>query len=166
MRETTFQVARIIWYILNFNPRPPCGRRLQRALFTPCLTRFQPTSPVRETTASGPAVNDPEKISTHVPRAGDDHNHVIYAGCRSNFNPRPPCGRRRVHLARRIWMIVFQPTSPVRETTDKGHTPGVGGTNFNPRPPCGRRRCNRDLKIAALSISTHVPRAGDDQISG
>ncbi len=101
-------------------------------------------------------------ISTHVPRAGDDNVSRVKCADNSDFNPRPPCGRRRgYNWDGHIWFSVFQPTSPVRETTVKAelrvlvtlistHVPRAGddkGTflisssfkNFNPRPPCGRR---------------------------
>ena len=35
--------------------------------------RFQPTSPVRETTSDNRDQEQERNISTHVPRAGDDH---------------------------------------------------------------------------------------------
>ncbi len=79
--------------------------------------RFQPTSPVRETTEVSVVELSEVDISTHVPRAGDDPRTLSPAGPGS----------------------VFQPTSPVRETTV-------------------------DVLIIHnfAFISTHVPRAGDD----
>ena len=126
---------------MNFNPRPPCGRRLNilamaglNATISTHVPRagddlylamnslphmsFQPTSPVRETTLSAPP----------APRQPP------------YFNPRPPCGRR--------------PSPP----TAAGSSPA----DFNPRPPCGRRRWTRLNLPARIRISTHVPRAGDD----
>ena len=122
-----------------FNPRPPCGRR-------------RPGQHAQDRRGN---------ISTHVPRAGDDPGiDRIRRQC-GHFNPRPPCGRRRA-LGYVVQMCkVFQPTSPVRETTTCGsparpvqlistHVPRAGddgqyftneyrNPNFNPRPPCGRR---------------------------
>ena len=59
------------------------------------VDKFQPTSPVRETTAVYLLFCKHFIISTHVPRAGDDVDGHNY--------PNLP--------------LIFQPTSPVRETT-------------------------------------------------
>ncbi len=149
------------------------------------LRRFQPTSPVRETTSLQCFLLFHWHISTHVPRAGDDSGRGWRLGCLKNFNPRPPCGRRpsrsvfrhapranfnpRPPCGRRHAVLPsfdrpdlfqptspvrettsifskdadtarFQPTSPVRETTGRPLWSGPGRCNFNPRPPCGRRR--------------------------
>ena len=56
------------------------------------------------------------------------------------FNPRAPCGARRVTLVPGIRHELFQSTRPVRGATgcDPEH---VGGRHhFNPRAPCGARR--------------------------
>ena len=67
--------------VFYFNPRPPCGGRLQ------CFQRF----------AEG------VEISIHVPRVEDDRKlSICYKGSR-NFNPRPPCGGR-------LWMRILPPT--------------------------------------------------------
>ena len=101
----------------NFNPRPPCGRRRWAEKLLETNVEFQPTSPVRETTAIGWRHRLNNQISTHVPRAGDDPVEVPRRVRENDFNPRPPCGRRPT-LADPVWR---------------------GNDNFNPRPPCGRR---------------------------
>ena len=169
----------------HFNPRPPCGRRHERTHRERRERKFQPTSPVRETTTWLFFSADVAAISTHVPRAGDDQEVRITV----------------------LAMYLFQPTSPVRETThSRGqysalaqistHVPRAGddgqrhdlpswGQHFNPRPPCGRRRAWRHGERVEIAfqptspvrettsgdtdamrkelISTHVPRAGDDR---
>ena len=125
---------------LHFNPRPPCGRRLAGLVLAHRRTN----------------------ISTHVPRAGDDFFAYLAFITSPHFNPRPPCGRRlaTVLVAAITTAIsthvpragddplnrqrprdksVFQPTSPVRETTDEKNNQVSPSPNFNPRPPCGRR---------------------------
>ncbi len=124
--------------------------------------RFQPTSPVRETTWIQLGRSYLVLcISTHVPRAGDDRQSGTPCARNTYFNPRPPCGRRQGHLFDFQFFQEFQPTSPVRETTYpfgcltmhidiSTHVPRAGDdisgrsqharqTYFNPRPPCGRR---------------------------
>ena len=56
-----------------------------------------------------------------------------------NFNPRPPCGGRR--LSERMSQQVL---------------------HFNPRPPCGGRPEILAQEIARFKISIHVPRVEDD----
>ena len=76
VRETTDEKSGGPLCHYNFNPRPPCGRRLviSSGPFSPAI--FQPTSPVRETTGPDPVHDALCAISTHVPRAGDDSNFV------------------------------------------------------------------------------------------
>ena len=148
------------------------------------LSKFQPTSPVRETTPLGLAGPQSTPISTHVPRAGDDLRGSGGAPCGPDFNPRPPCGRRLGNSHFFLPPYIFQPTSPVRETTllatmsqpflvNFNPRPPCGrrlqfrhqilvGFHFNPRPPCGRRPDSAARVALSFTISTHVPRAGDD----
>ena len=78
----------------HFNPRPPCGRRRALGYVVQMCKVFQPTSPVRETTTCGSPARPVQLISTHVPRAGDDPRTGERNGDGTDFNPRPPCGRR------------------------------------------------------------------------
>ena len=82
----------------------------------------------------------PPKISIHAPRVGGD----AHAGAKYleevDFNPRPPCGGRRINHA------ALPATRGISI-----HAPRVGGDyfeevrtvqeeDFNPRPPCGGRQ--------------------------
>ena len=148
----------------NFNPRTPCGVR-------PC--------PKLAEKSSG-------HISIHAPRAGCDHRlggdqsmaaeisiHAPRAGCdpceiqggkvQRHFNPRTPCGVRRlippskkrvepisIHAPRAGCdpvcghnfhnLVRFQSTHPVRGATAAGSGPRAEKVDFNPRTPCGVRR--------------------------
>ena len=103
-----------------FNPRAPCGARHAGCANCEGRMRFQSTCPLRGTTDAGAMVTPPpSQISIHVPLAGHDYPrddgysrtdgisiHVPLAGhdgcrtsssrCDSNFNPRAPCGARRL----------------------------------------------------------------------
>ena len=57
------------------------------------------------------------------------------------FNPRAPCGARRV-----------QHTYLINKNKD-----------FNPRAPCGARQFKLSLEFLRVSISTHAPLAGRDR---
>ena len=98
--------------------------------------QFQPTSPVRETTQFKQEADALAQISTHVPRAGDDVLLQQMRGAGNDFNPRPPCGRRRVPQAgQRHGKNGFQPTSPVRETTSFTPSGRAKSYKFQPTSP-------------------------------
>ena len=128
--------------ILNFNPRPPCGGRLNIfATFAKNRT-----------------------ISIHAPRVGGDFliawigkriikfqsTPPVWGATRGkarggkerrHFNPRPPCGGRP--LQRRGIRRKMQ--------------------NFNPRPPCGGRHDLPYVGGLNYDISIHAPRVGGDR---
>ena len=125
----------------NFNPRTPCGVRRSAAWACPRSRQFQSTHPVRGATISFARCNKFFKISIHAPRAGCDEDepdedespeisiHAPRAGCDSslpssraaseNFNPRTPCGVRRLKMYRYVCPALFQSTHPVRGATRK-----------------------------------------------
>ena len=69
----------------------------------------------------------------------DDERYIHDFVIGQDFNPRPPCGGRRI--GQRHSTII---------------------KNFNPRPPCGGRPGRRSQTPTAESISIHVPRVEDD----
>ena len=130
---------KILMQVADFNPRPPCGRRLARCAGSAGATRFQPTSPVRETTAKAVYETANQQISTHVPRAGDDLSVSTTRLPEQHFNPRPPCGRRRAVDA--VPLMLARISTHVPRAGDDGHRLAASSEqpDFNPRPPCGRR---------------------------
>ena len=83
----------------------------------PSTGRFQSTSSVwRTTTLTIASDTGPQAISIHVLRVEDDRRPVRNGHYPRDFNPRPPCGGRRVQIQQRKMQ-----------------------ENFNPRPPCGGR---------------------------
>ena len=130
----------IVFALLNFNPRAPCGARPLTTLIQQDISIFQPTRPLRGTTVMNSTSFNISHISTHAPLAGHDHE---------SFYQNP-------------WSETFQPTRPLRGTTDSRshgrhyasistHAPLAGHDcesgkplsnrkYFNPRAPCGARR--------------------------
>ena len=127
--------------ILHFNPRPPCGRRLPSwEVHQQIRAKFQPTSPVRETTRSEAAGQlEPGAFQPTSPV-----RETTRSGCRpvnagKDFNPRPPCGRRLCRMAC-LWAdTYFNPRPPCGRRRLHAVTADTGNIDFNPRPPCGRR---------------------------
>ena len=123
----------------NFNPRSPCGERLRHIQLLHALLEFQSTLPVWG------ATNRPKDnvctgiISIHAPRVGSDIHSGILFTLYDNFNPRSPCGERRIRRSARRCSRYFNPRSPCGERLDVVHAASVR-THFNPRSPCGERR--------------------------
>ncbi len=104
-----------------FNPRTPCGVRLSSSFIAARSNGFQSTHPLRGATLMGTMVkssffgfqsthplrgatavlwfhHQPIKISIHAPLAGCDHACQVFTPYASTyFNPRTPCGVRRLH---------------------------------------------------------------------
>jgi len=119
-------------------------------------------------------------VSIHAPRAGSDRLlRPVTAGVR-RFNPRPPCGERRIvtydavdsgqvsiHAPRAgsdaagCWPVLsrpgFQSTPPVRGATPRPRSAAAAPTCFNPRPPCGERRSSLSWVSRHLCFNPRPP---------
>ena len=79
-------------------------------------------------------------ISIHAPLAGSDGSGSVRLPMLKDFNPRSPCGERRIFGGG-----------------------GNGAGDFNPRSPCGERLVVDNLNAEDGYISIHAPLAGSDQ---
>ena len=82
----------------------------------------------------------PSEISIHAPLAGCDHRWAWYDGLYRYFNPRTPCGVRRLLAFKRVFAKKFQSTHPLRGATALKTIAVLIAVDFNPRTPCGVRR--------------------------
>ena len=104
--------------VLHFNPRSPCGERREMDGLPIYVTTFQSTLPVWGATRAGLLKNRGYDISIHAPRVGSDKGfgffdaevgisiHAPRVGSdlfirdqlrlTIHFNPRSPCGERRL----------------------------------------------------------------------
>ena len=80
----------------DFNPRSPCGERQLCQMFVKSPLDFNPRSPCGERPFSNPITNDELEISIHAPHAGSDRSGCYIPAARGDFNPRSPCGERPV----------------------------------------------------------------------
>ena len=178
----------------NFNPRTPCGVRQASAVCgsrtgcdfnprTPCGVR--PLSNKMRVVASDISIHAPRAgcdygmlkapvktcISIHAPRAGCDLFHPAMHSTTKDFNPRTPCGVRRVYpsplpprgcrfqsthpvrgatahgCVRGRRVVLFQSTHPVRGATVlRGIQDAIAAADFNPRTPCGVRRSFQEYR--------------------
>ena len=81
---------------LYFNPRSPCGERRFTASEMVRIKEFQSTLPVRGATTIDTEVLSFVIISIHAPRAGSDALEGLCFRRTCYFNPRSPCGERRL----------------------------------------------------------------------
>ena len=59
------------------------------------------------------------------------------------FNPRSPCGERRIARTAMSISVVISIHAPRAGSDIKGPQGAKGDTDFNPRSPCGERRKRR-----------------------
>ena len=110
-----------------FNPRIPCGMRHDGDFYVSGKYVFQSTHPMRDATCSPWNLAQVYFISIHASHAGCDlfsckadvltriSIHASHAGCdtvksekkshKINFNPRIPCGMRRLNM---LLLTAFQ----------------------------------------------------------
>ena len=184
-----------------FNPRAPCGARQTRIEFASDNIKFQSTRPVwGATTSAGSqsvrgliSIHAPRvgrdayklrkwfdmAISIHAPRVGRDRVASMERRGRNYFNPRAPCGARRIHNGRkRLWWrfqstrpvwgatltnpstlssIIFQSTRPVWGATRRCSCEKLTRTYFNPRAPCGARPKVRTVRKGQEAFQSTRP---------
>ena len=143
----------------HFNPRAPCGARPRGGADVIATSRISIHAPRvgRDLVNLGFLVVQPI-ISIHAPRVGRD----IFSGMTTvkkldNFNPRAPCGARRLTTATANEISTFQSTRPVWGATLDGAAGKSGGANFNPRAPCGARLLPCPGRCCALHFNPRAP---------
>ena len=102
-------------------------------------------------------------ISIHAPHAGCD----FFGGSEHQrggyFNPRTPCGVRRILRGCSSEDFGFQSTHPMRGATSYKLNSLRKRLNFNPRTPCGVRPVSEARLNDRQRISIHAPHAGCDR---
>ena len=146
----------------NFNPRTPCGVRLDSKFQRFVLSDFNPRTPCGVRPEYKKKTDDMGNISIHAPLAGCDGNKTTGRTGKKNFNPRTPCGVRRVHGRLFNKRFGFQSTHPLRGATIRTDVKQPDDMHFNPRTPCGVRRVHGRLFNKRFGISIHAPLAGCD----
>ena len=124
---------------ISFNPRPPCGGRPMCVPESPAGGEFQSTSPVWRTTRQNCNKKRRFSFQSTSPVWRTTASQKDYFKVEDGFNPRPPCGGRRVGAEKQLSLLCF-----------------------NPRPPCGGRQRIQLASLAQLDVSIHVPRVEDD----
>ena len=123
-----------------FNPRSPCGER--QAILRLCLSLCPISIHAPRVGSDTFALSSKSQssISIHAPRVGSDWKMPRSTTWRCYFNPRSPCGERRLNLKRKKKRKRFQSTLPVWGATGDYLVRGEFPAYFNPRSPCGERQ--------------------------
>ena len=82
------------------------------------------------------------------------------------FNPRAPCGARRLETSAFPLMRYFNPRAPCGARHVSHEYGGNAQNDFNPRAPCGARPFLATLQAPGKRISIHAPRVGRDTSAG
>ena len=99
----------------NFNPRSPYGERRGLTVRSPCYSGFQSTLSMRRATLAGFMAYLPDRISIHALHAESDNTAAKRAQAGTYFNPRSPCGERRIVMVLKYTHEYFNPRSPCGE---------------------------------------------------
>ena len=148
--------------IPHFNPRTPCGVRLDFIAIIKMCDRISIHAPRAGCDRCAYDPHAERVISIHAPRAGCDIVKRRENAVFDYFNPRTPCGVRQGDKGDTGPQGPFQSTHPVR-----GATPSCGRNHLKwpisihaPRAGCDPQ--SRRLKRGSADISIHAPRAGCD----
>ena len=123
--------------------------------------KFQSTSPVWRTTAEIDSFIGSMPISIHVPRVEDDKSSSFVWGLCSDFNPRPPCGGRRIGQRHSTIIKNFNPRPPCGGRLS-GDSASKSQSEFQSTSPVWRTTHTGRFRFIHFSISIHVPRVEDD----
>ncbi len=144
-----------------FNPRSPCGERLDSVKEEYASLIFQSTLPVWGATPPPLTLRAAAEISIHAPRVGSDKALGLHGDGLHISIHAPRVGSDHLYAAHRP------------EAAISIHAPRVGSDshsagiliclqNFNPRSPCGERPKQRRKAGGNGNISIHAPRVGSD----
>ena len=124
----------------DFNPRAPCGARRGLSILIWVLVIFQPTRPLRGATPSFDVFDPYFFISTHAPLAGRDLKETDERAYQHISTHAPLAGRdgkRRTDRADRPDISTHAPLA------GRDSSSGISSnslSHFNPRAPCGARQ--------------------------
>ena len=121
----------------DFNPRSPCGERPDSTLTNLTVSGISIHAPLAGSDVPSSMAFIASSISIHAPLAGSDNQPALSAMDHYHFNPRSPCGERRISEVDPYW---------------RGH--------FNPRSPCGERLCCWHILASGLGFQSTLPLRG------
>ena len=130
---------------------------------SPPALSFQSTLPVRGATSRLSPRRQASRISIHAPRAGSDrYAATSLRGC-LNFNPRSPCGERRMKIFLAGTERIISIHAPRAGSDQLCHSARISQDRFQSTLPVrgATKPCRHYRQIFLISI--HAPRAGSDK---
>ena len=106
------------------------------------------------------------KISIHAPHAGSDGLVPFALHIDNYFNPRPPCGERRLRGVRKRFGCRFQSTPPMRGATIMGAMNDDGDPLFQSTPPMRGATGKRQQGLPDKQFQSTPPMRGATQTIG
>ena len=123
---------------------------------------FQSTRPMRDATNTNSRQSHHDAISIHASHAGRDNNSLSKCVSYIYFNPRVPCGTRRIFVDKQHKEVYFNPRVPCGTRPWLCLKSCMRIRYFNPRVPCGTRRYQVYKGEIEQEISIHASHAGRD----
>ena len=146
----------------NFNPRTPCGVRLDKVPPEVLERIFQSTHPLRGATAVEICMKICEIFQSTHPLRGATLLSSFIQFLHSDFNPRTPCGVRRVGILKLPRFPLFQSTHPLRGATDGDQLTLLVPVFQSTHPLRGATWVESAWYLTKSGISIHAPLAGCD----
>ena len=151
-------LGRVLRY---FNPRSPCGERLDIPFYCSSNANFNPRSPCGERLGGFAGNPVPGAISIHAPRVGSDCILHVLAQANIHFNPRSPCGERHLETVDKLTHTLFQSTLPVWGATAYNMS-NAKAYQISIHPPRVGSDHGDQIADTEYDISIHAPRVGSD----
>ena len=171
------------FWILNFNPRAPCGARLVLHRKRSSTQRISTHAPLAGRDVGRGVLVQAIVISTHAPLAGRDSRrippprqstistHAPLAGrdyCTARLNERArsisthaPLAGRDQHDDSRLYRVDISTHAPLAgRDTDPGDVVIDPCGDFNPRAPCGARRTRSETRCICILFQPTRPLRG------
>ena len=149
---------------VDFNPRAPCGARPVSLFADGEVWAFQSTRPLRGATAARRALGTVrKKFQSTRPLRGATATFPLPLWMIPHFNPRAPCGARRLLSYTVTLSPKFQSTRPLRGATFSLYIVQPHNYNFNPRAPCGARPQRTARAVSTAQFQSTRPLRGATQ---
>ena len=150
--------------LFDFNPRSPCGERLQKQQYLCLPNEFQSTLPVWGATPMARLCLKYGAFQSTLPVWGATAWHDAGRGGHPDFNPRSPCGERPTAPAEGRADFLFQSTLPVWGATCRSKRAAISASISIHAPRVGSDAVHRCIRCQH-DISIHAPRVGSDSSS-
>ena len=143
---------------------PRAGRDKSVCNHRPCTTDFNPPAPCGAGQHGLHTITVGNHFNPPAPCGAGRHGATDRISGKAYFNPPAPCGAGLVLTCRRLILIGFQSTRPVRGGTVAVEMHSTAPRFQSTRPVRGGTSRRQGLQTHVSIISIHPPRAGRDQV--